>query len=167
MSPRYQFSGFTLIELIVTMAVAAIIAAVAIPSFSRLIANNQVATDTNRLLSTLQFAHSEAVLRGGVVSVSAISSNFGNGWCVHTGSSCTSTSEIRKFGAQSADFSSSNNVNKISFSRRGERADPNQDANNPKISVKSTRCASGDSGRQSEIEVGVSGRARLNDLGDC
>lgn len=55
--------GFTLIELMVTLAVLAILAAVGIPSFQRLAAENRVSSQANSTQAALQFARSEALKR--------------------------------------------------------------------------------------------------------
>lgn len=56
--------GFSVIELIVVMAVAAIIVAVGVPGFQSLIAGNQSVTTSNELLKALAAARNEAVKRG-------------------------------------------------------------------------------------------------------
>jgi type IV fimbrial biogenesis protein FimT len=61
--------GFTLIELMVTLAVAAIVLTVAVPSFQDLVRNNRLATQANQLVSALNLARSEAVKRGVRVTV--------------------------------------------------------------------------------------------------
>lgn len=61
--------GFTLIELMVTISLVAILAAIAVPSFQTLILNNRMATQSNDFLSSLQLARSEAVKRGATVSL--------------------------------------------------------------------------------------------------
>jgi type IV fimbrial biogenesis protein FimT len=53
--------GFTLIELVVTLAVLAIVLAIAIPSFQDFLRRNRVAAETNNLTSALALARSEAV----------------------------------------------------------------------------------------------------------
>jgi len=55
--------GFTLLELIITIGIFAIIAGFAIPGFQNLIEANRVTTQTNNLLSALKTARSEAVRR--------------------------------------------------------------------------------------------------------
>jgi len=57
-------SGFTIIELMVTISLAAILAAVAIPSMQGLIARNQITSANNELLGATMYARSEAVMRG-------------------------------------------------------------------------------------------------------
>lgn len=75
-------SGFTLLELMITVAIAAILAAIAIPSFRTFILNSRRAEISNDLLVTLQHARSEAIRRGQTVSVCASAD----------GSSCVGTS---------------------------------------------------------------------------
>lgn len=84
--------GFTLTELMVTLAVAAILVAVAAPSFRPLVQSNRMATQTNELLTALNLARSEAAMRGQQVSVCAStdgsscanSTNWATGWVVFT-----------------------------------------------------------------------------------
>lgn len=61
--------GFTLLELLITMAVVAILAAVAVPSFQNMIATQQVRSAASDLVSALNFARSEAVKRNTTVRV--------------------------------------------------------------------------------------------------
>lgn len=60
--------GFTLIELLVTLAIAIVMLAVGIPMFGRTIESSQLTTATNRLVTSLQYARSEAVKRAGTVT---------------------------------------------------------------------------------------------------
>ncbi len=55
--------GFTLIELMMVIVITAILASVAIPSFSDMLARNTITTDANDLLSSILLARSEAVKR--------------------------------------------------------------------------------------------------------
>jgi len=58
----YQ-AGFTFLELIITIAVGAILLAVAVPSFQSLLTNNRLTATTNTLVYSLQTARSEAIKR--------------------------------------------------------------------------------------------------------
>lgn len=60
-------AGFTLIELMVTISVLAILITIAIPSFTATINRNRLATSANGLVGGFQLARSEAVRRGGRV----------------------------------------------------------------------------------------------------
>ena len=55
--------GFTLTELLATIAIAAILAAIAVPSFQDMVADSRVTTATNNLISNLSLARSEAIKR--------------------------------------------------------------------------------------------------------
>lgn len=55
--------GFTLIELVVTMAVAAILVAVAVPNMRTFIQNGRINTQTNDLIGDISLARSEAIKR--------------------------------------------------------------------------------------------------------
>lgn len=62
-------TGFTLIELMVVLSVAAILASLAVPSFRSVVQNNRLATQANELSGTLNFARGEAIKRGSSVTV--------------------------------------------------------------------------------------------------
>lgn len=66
-------SGFTLIELMVTIAVLAIGAAIAYPSFTGVIQSNRVATSANELMASIALARSEAIRnnRGAAICASS------------------------------------------------------------------------------------------------
>ena len=64
-----QHKGFTLIELIMTIAILAILLVVAIPSFKALIINNRITTQANEFVSDVTYARAEAVRRNTRVTV--------------------------------------------------------------------------------------------------
>jgi type IV fimbrial biogenesis protein FimT len=55
--------GFTIVELMVTLAIAAIIISIAAPSFKAIIDNNRVTTATNDFTASIALAKTEAVKR--------------------------------------------------------------------------------------------------------
>ncbi|MBN8772197.1 MAG: GspH/FimT family pseudopilin, partial [Thiobacillus sp.] len=61
--------GFTLIELVVTLAVAGILLGIAIPNFQLFVMNNRMASQANDLITALNMARSEAVKRAANVMV--------------------------------------------------------------------------------------------------
>ena len=89
MNRQYGF-GFTLIELMVTLAVVGVLAAVAAPVFVALFNSNRIATVTNDYVSAVNYARSEAI-KGGATTTLCMSNNgtactgstnWGNGWIV-------------------------------------------------------------------------------------
>ncbi|KAF1709464.1 pre-pilin like leader sequence [Pseudoxanthomonas kalamensis DSM 18571] len=64
-----QNDGFTLIELMVTVAVLAILVTLAVPSFTSLINSNRLTGQANSLVADLQLARSEAIRRNRTITV--------------------------------------------------------------------------------------------------
>ncbi len=71
MNTSNRNQGFTLIELMTSLSVAAILMGTAVPSFFDYIGSSRSSVEYRELLSGLQFARSEAITRGVNVTVSA------------------------------------------------------------------------------------------------
>ena len=82
--------GFSLIELMITILVVAILTAVAWPSFRDFMHRNTVASQSNQVLAAMQYARNEAVTRRYPVALCASTSgtactsgtNFEEGWMI-------------------------------------------------------------------------------------
>lgn len=83
--------GFTLIELIVTLTVAAILLTIAVPGMSRFIQANRLTSAANELIGDLALARSEALKRGtntgvcksgGGATCAGSGAAWGSGWIV-------------------------------------------------------------------------------------
>ncbi|MBD9367538.1 GspH/FimT family pseudopilin [Xanthomonas sp. XNM01] len=61
MPSRRRQRGFTLIELMVTVAVAALLLSLGLPSFQQAMRSNRVATTSNELMASLALARAEAL----------------------------------------------------------------------------------------------------------
>lgn len=83
-SHRRQNAGFSLLELLTTLAVLGIVLAIAVPNFSQLIAGQKNRTVASDLFGSLILARSEAMKRNTTVSMIRAGTNWANGWTVQT-----------------------------------------------------------------------------------
>ena len=81
---RPTMQGFTAIELMVVVSIIAVLAALAGPSFTQMIESWRVRDATESLRSTLIFARSEAIKRGGQIAIHKLPNNT-NGCTSATG----------------------------------------------------------------------------------
>ena len=81
--------GFTIIELMITVAVVAIVAAFGIPSFNDVVAKNRIVSSINEFHQGLRLARMEAVKRNANVVFCASSDHasctggWGSGWLIY------------------------------------------------------------------------------------
>jgi len=158
MNERSAPRGFTLIELVVAVAVLAIAASFAVPAFQQVVESNRLATESNRLLSAINYARSEAVRVGDDASLTANTGGFGNGWCVHLGTACnnTGTNEIlRQFDAAQLDYTAPGDTT-LTFNARGEMTNAAF-----QLSIDPKNCGSGEVDKRRTVSVSLSGRGSV------
>lgn len=102
MSAGYRNSGFTLLELLVTLSIAAVILSIGLPSFRGVLNNQRLTAASNELVTSFNLARSEAIKR--VVYVTVCKSNNGatctpatdwaDGWIIFANSSLANASTV-------------------------------------------------------------------------
>lgn len=137
MSVKRKTTGFTLVELLVTVAVLGILLAVAIPSMQAFGIRNRLAAVNNDLMTALNLARSEAIRRATTVSVCRTNDNgascggtWSDGWMVFVNSDgdspavkdSESETLLRVFPALPANYTlnaTANFTNSVTYQRNG------------------------------------------------
>lgn len=91
-SRSFKFRGFSLIELMITIAVAAILLSLAAPSFTTLLRNSRMSSKKNEFVNGLNLARTTALAQNAKIKVCPFSSagsatcgsSWSNGWIIET-----------------------------------------------------------------------------------
>lgn len=83
-------TGFTVVELMVTLAVAAVLFGYALPAFNGMMSQSAMTTRINQFVLAVNYARSEAAKLGGMVSIQSVDAGdtdneWGPGYCVVVG----------------------------------------------------------------------------------
>lgn len=116
---RTQNTGFTMIELAITLAIVAILLAIITPSFQSMMMNNALIAQTNSLVSAFNVARSEAAKRDLTVKVEALDSSdsaneWGKGWNILVG-----TDVIKVFSNKDQKIQINSSVTEVDYSAEG------------------------------------------------
>lgn len=167
-------SGLTLVEIMITLSVMAILAAVSAPSFNGVLASTQQVGTRDQVINALASARSEAVTRGVDVTICAkakasyscatdatTKANWQHGWLIYSdsdGNSNASASEVlQAFDPPSSHISFQlTTADAIVFNHRGRLAQSHAEA--PVFLLSSTETS-----RTNALELRPTGRVRICD----
>lgn len=93
--------GFTVIELVVSMAIAAVLIGVGVPAFNGFVAQQRLTADANAFAGAIAYARSESTRRGATVSLQALGNDnaneWGEGFCVVVGTPGDCSNPLRVY----------------------------------------------------------------------
>lgn len=177
---RKVVTGFGLVELLVTISIVAILAAIALPNFSTLINGNRAGTAAGDLVAAINLARNEAIARNRPVTVCAASTASGTptacgaatawnqGWVVFVDTVRTNaspgtitSSSVLRTGAGDSRLVVTANAAFVRFSARGEVL-ASADA---VLTVKPANNCKAQQPRR--VTVGLIGRVGTERLGTC
>jgi type IV fimbrial biogenesis protein FimT len=155
----HRGKGFTLIEMLITIAVGAITLTWAVQSARSIIVNNRLTSQANDFITALQFARSEALKRGSTVTVCssstltscASSTTWSGGYIVFAdadGDATVDTGEtvLKKYASLAGTPTFTGNTNNVrylssGFSREFTQSSPTSYA----FTLSATGCAGNES----------------------
>lgn len=160
---RLTIHGFTLVELMVTISIMAIIASVALPSYQNMIENTELRTASQAFYGSLVLARSEAVKNNQPVVICkssngtscAGSGNWESGWLIYidadADSSLDSSEQILESSA-SLDGptirATDSNLHQVVYQADGTQ----------RVAVNFNVCIDDNTDRGSQIAIGLTGR---------
>jgi type IV fimbrial biogenesis protein FimT len=161
--PKRTLRGFTLIEMMIVLAVIGALLAIAVSSFRPVILNQGIKSAAFDLYSALQYARSEAIKTNGSVTLCAGDSTANNtqwtkGWRLDTTSACNSATPLRSWTAASSVVVAST-ATPVTFAKDGHLTSAT-----PKVQIDPVASLNGVTSRC--VQVDLSGRPRTQ-LGAC
>ncbi|MCQ4296826.1 GspH/FimT family pseudopilin [Pseudomonas stutzeri] len=120
-------AAFTLIEVMVTLAILAVLAAIAVPGYDSIVLNSRLRTYTTDFSASAQLARSEAMKRNSPVTLCSssngatcdASAGWEQGWVIRSGSTV-----IRRFPAANPGYLLSSTVRELTFLPSGFGSTP-------------------------------------------
>jgi type IV fimbrial biogenesis protein FimT len=144
--------GFSIVELMITVAIVAIVSSIALPNFRELIVQNRLSSQANELVAGVSLARTAAIESnsgGGFcpanASLTGCGGSWQNGWVVWAdanGNGSADPDEVLSVGTISQQDLLAG-LPEIRFDGRGRRAAPAPGAGNATLSLSAVECPTG------------------------
>ena len=128
-------SGLTIVEIMITLAIAAVLLGIGLPAFNGFIEQRTLTTQVNGFLLSVQYSRSEATRQGSNVSMIALDASddadeWGPGWCIAVGNpppancpAAGAATSLRRFDAMAPNTLTGegalDTVDRLTFNSRG------------------------------------------------
>lgn len=111
--------GFTIVEMMVTLSILAIVLFIAVPSFSSFLNGSAMNANQNALISAFKYARSEAIKRGNTVTITQTDATVG--WTGGFSVWSVTNEELRLWEAfnSSATVTTDHNITSFAFNALG------------------------------------------------
>lgn len=169
-SAHRRQSGFSLIELLVVLSIAAVLVVLALPSFNGTIERNRIATQTNEFIAAIMLARTEAIRRNGVAGVCASNDavtcggTWADGWIVWADADNDSIADIGE-ALRVGEFSNNDTLTattlNVRFNQRGRRTNP---VGAVQFDLQPTSCTTGQSNVARRLTMNISGSLNLTKI---
>lgn len=155
-------SGFTLVELMVTIAVLAVLLGIAVPMFTDSTLGGRLRTQANDLAAAALLARSEAIKRNQAVTFCASSDGatctgtWASGWIVRTAGG----EVLQAHGAAPSGFLINSSVTSLVFQPSGVGVTPAPDPDEPTFVV--CRATPSVGSQERVVDISTTGRASVS-----
>lgn len=159
-----QSAGFSLIELMVIVAIVGVLAVIGLPSYNTWVQNSRVRNGAESILDGLQLARSEALARNATIDF--VLTDAATSWslgCLNVSATCPAAIQSRSSnegsGSTSATLNNASVANTVRFNGLGTLVNAGGAMT---IDVDSTVLSAADS-RELRIQISTGGSVRLCD----
>ena len=117
---RTQF-GFTLLELLIAIALVGILSSLAVPAFQETMARSRLTSATNLMVGSLNYAKSEAIDRQQLVIVRPVNDDWEDGWEVVADPGGGAEEQLKVYQSSASSLSMTSTDDSFSFAATGFR----------------------------------------------
>ncbi len=155
---NFKQKGFSLIEMMVVVAIVGIVASISLPSYQNWIQNSRIKTATESILNGLQKAKAEAIRRNALVRFTLAADGSWLYGCVNATTCIASLESTPPEASGDINVITDNGNLIVTYNNLGIRNDPASEFNS--LTVDNSAMTAGDS-RELDIRVGAGGSVRM------